>query len=117
MGEKDLKEVLYDFVNNVNKNEKVQKLIKKWSTTLLFWGKDINKGFILQIQDGKIISIKEVYDENEGKVKVITEKDTLVKMFEGKENIAHLYLDGVVETYGSEKDQIVLDAVARLLWK
>jgi invasion protein IalB len=117
MVEKDLKEVLYDFVNNVNKNEKVQKLIRKWSTTLLFWGKDINKGFILQIQDGKITSIKEVFSMDEGKVKVITDKDTLVKMFEGKENIAHLYLDGVVETYGSEKDQIVLDAVARLLWK
>ena len=34
----------------------------------------------------------------------------------GRENISHLYLDGVVETYGSEKDQIVLDAIARLLW-
>lgn len=117
MDNKDLKATLYDFVNKVNNNEKVQKLIRKWSTTLLFWARDSGEGFILHVQEGKVISIENALDENAGKIKIITDKETLIKMFEGRENIAHLYLDGVVETYGPEKDQIVLDAVARILWK
>jgi hypothetical protein len=114
---KDLKDILQKFIIMVNDNERVQKLIGRWSTTLLIWGRDIGKGFLLVIDKGKVVSIEEVSDKNSGKVKVISNKETLMKMFQGKENIAHLYLDGVVETYGSEKDQIILDAVARLLWQ
>ena len=113
----ELREIIERFITNVNSNEKVQKLIRKWSSVVNIWGRDINAGFVLNVKDGQITDMRNAESIDDGKVKVIGESDTLVRMFTGKEKIVHLYLDGVVETYGSERDQIVLDAIARLLWK
>ncbi len=113
----ELRENIEKFTADVNTNEKVQKLIKKWSSVVNIWGKDLNAGFILSVNEGKITGIMKAESIDDGKVKVIGESDTLIRMFKGQEKIAHLYLDGVVETYGSERDQIVLDAIARLLWR
>lgn len=112
----ELKSTLERFVSDVNSNEKVQRLIKKWSSTVNFWARDQGFGFVLEVVEGRVVRIQEAKSVDDGKVKVVADYETLLKMFQGKENIAHLYLEGVVETYGSERDQIVLDAVARLLW-
>ncbi|MCL4329179.1 MAG: hypothetical protein M1151_01090 [Candidatus Thermoplasmatota archaeon] len=111
-----LRETLEAFSRDTNSNEKVQKLIRKWSTTVLIWPEDLDSGFLLKVENGKIHQIIESTTREDGKVKVIGKSDVITNMFKGKENLAHLYMDGVVQTYGSEKDQIVLDAVARLLW-
>ncbi len=118
MNDKDeeLRTVLEDFNRKVNESERVQKLIKRWNTSVLMWSKDQQFGFVLTVSAGKITEMKKATSENEGNVKVVSSTATLLEMLRGKENIAHLYMDGVVETYGSEKDQIVLDAVARFLW-
>ncbi len=112
----ELKDVLEKFVNDVNNNQKVQKLIRKWSSIVNIWGKDIGAGFILYVNEGKVTDMREASSIDDGKVKVVGESSTLINMFRGREKIVHLYLDGIVETYGSERDQIVLDAIARLLW-
>ncbi|MCW6159182.1 MAG: hypothetical protein LVQ63_06890 [Thermoplasmatales archaeon] len=114
--EGELRTVLEEFNRRVNENDRVQKLIKKWSTSVLMWSKDQGFGFVLNVTTGKIVEMRKAESENEGNVKVVSSTETLLSMLRGRENISHLYLDGVVETYGSEKDQIVLDAVARLLW-
>ncbi len=113
----DIRSEIVKFVYDVDQNEKVQKLIRKWNTRILFWGRDISAGFVVEVNGGNVRLIGETNNVDEGKVKVVSDSDTLKRMFRGKENLAHLYLDGIIETYGSEKDQIVLDAVARLLWK
>ncbi len=109
--------LLNDFIMRINTNDKVQRLIRKWNTEILFWGRDIGYGFIINVHDGMANFNGISNNQDEGKVKVVADRSTLESMFLGKENIAHLYLDGVVETYGSEKDQIIMDAIARLLWK
>ena len=114
--EEELRKVLLEFTEKVNQNEKVQKLIRKWSTSVLMWSKDLNTGFVLQVAYGKITEMKKADNIDEGNVRVVSGTETLLDMFRGKENIVHLYMDGVVETFGSEKDQIVLDAVAKILW-
>ncbi|MCL5681493.1 MAG: hypothetical protein M1515_05600 [Candidatus Thermoplasmatota archaeon] len=113
----ELRETLERFIADVNNNEKVQKMIRKWSSVVNIWGKDINRGYLLEVVDGKVTQMMEAMNVDDGKVKVVGESRTLIRMFQGKEKIVHLYLDGIVETYGSERDQIVLDAIARLLWK
>lgn len=112
----ELKATLERFVADVNSNDKVQKLIRKWSSTVNIWARDMGFGFVLEVVEGKVTQMYEAKSVDDGKVKVVADYQTLLGMFQGKENIAHLYLEGVVETYGSERDQIVLDAVARLLW-
>lgn len=112
-----LESILTDFSEQSNTNEKVQKLIKRWSSTVLIWPDDLGKGLILNVENGKIIEIKRTSENSEGKVKVVGKYEILSNMFLGKENLSHLYMDGVIQTFGSEKDQIVLDAIARILWK
>ncbi len=98
-------------------DEKVQKLIKRWSSSVLVWPDDLGKGFILTVESGRITSIEKTEEKESGKVKVVGSAGILSSMFKGNESISHLYMDGVVQTYGSERDQIVLDAIARILWK
>jgi predicted lipid carrier protein YhbT len=112
----ELRRTIEKFVGEVNNNERVQKLIRKWSSVVNIWGRDIDEGYILEVQNGKVISVRKAASKDDATVKVIGDTATLIRMFNGKEKIAHLYLDGVIETYGSERDQIVLDAIARLLW-
>ncbi len=114
--EDELRVALEEFNRRVNENERVQKLIRKWNTSVLMWSRDQRFGFVLTITSGRVVEMRKAASEDEGNVKVVSSTSTLVDMLRGKENISHLYMDGVVETYGSEKDQIVLDAVARLLW-
>jgi stage III sporulation protein SpoIIIAA len=114
--ELELRDVLKDFSEKINGNERVQKLIRRWSTSVLMWSKDQHFGYVLEVSSGRVSEMRKAMSENEGNVKVVGSTLTLVNMLRGKENIAHLYMDGVVETYGSEKDQIVLDAVAKILW-
>lgn len=83
---------------------------------MLVWPEDIGKGFLLEVSSGKITEIRGSSSIDDGKVKVVGNSETILRMFLGKENLAHLYLDGTIQTYGSEKDQIVLDAVAKILW-
>jgi hypothetical protein len=112
----ELRSVIQKFVADVNGNDKVYRLIRKWSSDVNVWAKDFGVGFILTVREGRVSAVKEAGSVDDGKVKVVGQSDTLIRMFRGQEKIARLYLDGMVETYGSERDQIVLDAVARLLW-
>lgn len=112
----EFKETIDKFVGEVNLNEKVQKLIRKWASSVNIWGRDIGEGYILEVQSGKVTSVTKAASRDDGIVKVIGDAEMLIRMFRGKEKVAHLYLEGVIETYGSERDQIVLDAIARLLW-
>ncbi len=111
-----LENIISSFSEESNSDPKVQKLIRKWSSSVLIWPEDIGKGFLLTVEAGRIISLERTEDKNTGKVKVVGSGAILSNMFQGKESISHLYMDGVVQTYGSEKDQIVLDAIARILW-
>lgn len=113
----EFENVLNRFSQESNSNEKVQKLIKRWSSSVLIWPEDLGRGFLLTVDSGKITRLERTPDKETGKVKVVGQQEVLSNMFQGKENIAHLYMDGVIQTYGSEKDQIVLDAIARILWK
>lgn len=113
----ELEKILGEFSEKSNSNEKVQKLIRRWSSSVLVWPSDGESGFLITVESGKITAITGTSDRNAGRVKVVGSNTILSSMFQGKESISHLYMDGVVQTYGSEKDQIVLDAIARILWK
>ena len=112
----DFERVLRRFSEESNSNEKVLKLIKRWSTSVLIWPEALRRGFLLTVENGKIIRIESTDDRENGRVKVVGQRSVLSNMFEGRERIAHLYMEGIIQTYGSEKDQIVLDAIARILW-
>ena len=66
-----LRETLEAFSRDTNSNEKVQKLIRKWSTTVLIWPEDLDSGFLLKVENGKIHQIIESTTREDGKVKVI----------------------------------------------
>lgn len=113
----ELEKIISRFSEDSNGNEKVQKLIKRWSSSVLVWPEDLGKGFLLTVENGIISRIERTEQKDSGKVKIVGQNTILSNMFQGKENLAHLYMDGVIQTYGSERDQIVLDAIARILWK
>lgn len=79
--EGELRTVLEEFNRRVNENDRVQKLIKKWSTSVLMWSKDQGFGFVLNVTTGKIVEMRKAESENEGNVKVVSSTETLLSWF------------------------------------
>jgi ABC-type polysaccharide/polyol phosphate transport system ATPase subunit len=112
----ELENILQKFSEKYNNNEKLQKILRKWSADILIWSKDESIGFLITVNSGKITGIVKVNNPNSGKVKIIGDAVILIDIFKGMKNPSHLYLDGVIEVYGSERDQIILDVIVEELW-
>jgi len=112
----ELERVLHAFSERYNNNEKLQKMLRKWSVDLLVWCKDTDNGFLINVNNGRVVSIMRTEDSTTGRVKVVGESAILMEIFNGLKNPSHLYLDGIIEVYGPERDQIILDAIVEELW-
>ena len=112
----ELENVLNKFSERYNSNERLQKMLRKWSADVLIWCKDEKLGFLVNVSNGRITTINRTSDSSVGRVKIVGEASVLVDVFKGLKNPSHLYLDGVLEVYGPERDQIILDAIVEELW-
>jgi hypothetical protein len=112
----ELEGVISRFSSSVNENQGVQRLIKKWSTSILIWASDLNAGVTMEVVNGKVTRVSRTSDPGVGRVRVVGESRVLMGIFTGKENPAKLYMDGVIQVYGPERDQVVLDAVVNVIW-
>jgi hypothetical protein len=116
MSSDELENTIKNFVDKYNKNIKLQNMLKNWSSKVLIWIRNINKGFVVRIEKGKVVEITKSENFNEGNVKIVGDESILIDMFKGIKNPSSLYLNGVIEVYGPERDQIILDKIVEEIW-
>jgi hypothetical protein len=116
MTTEEFESTIKNFVDKYNNNLKIQNMLKKWNAELLIWSKDDNAGFIIKVENGKVVDISKSTSFNEGRIKVVGERRILIDMFKGLKNPSQLYLNGIIEVYGPERDQIILDRIVEEIW-
>jgi len=111
-----LPECLRTFVQSVNTHPSIGKLLKGWEPLLLIEATDGGQQFNLQVQDSKLGEVGVGAADAPHSILVRGDSAVLRDVFSGALNPAQAYLEGSLEVFGSDRDQIKLDAISLVLW-
>lgn len=112
----ELKSHLIRFEEDVNKNEKLRPLLKKWDINVIIDVLDTEEIYTLIFRGGILQEIKEEKIENERDFVAEANIDVFLEIFNGKLNPTEAVLDGEMSTFGDEKDEDILDGIALVVW-
>ena len=111
-----LPDCLSAFVQSVNGNAGLATLLKGWEPLLVIEATDSGQQFHYQVRNCRIRDASEGGADGSDPVLLRSDSDTLAKVFSGVLNPARAYLEGSLEVFGSDRDQIKLDAISLVLW-
>jgi len=106
--ETTLQECLGSFVSSVNANERMATLLKGWEPQLVIEATDSGQQFRYRVQGCRIGEIAGEPVDDGDNVMLRSDSATLVRVFSGALNPAQAYLEGNLEVFGSDRDQIKL---------
>lgn len=107
---------LNTFVEKVNANLTLKKILKGWSKLLVVKTKDPEAVVTLKVEKGTVVNVK-YEDTSNADITLSANADVVNDIFTGKANPSRLYLDGTLKVFASQKDQMVLDAIVDIVWK
>lgn len=110
-----LKESVGKFVEDVNGNGRVRKLMAGWNPSIVVTSTDTGTTVTVEVRD-MVTRMIEERREAEHLIEVQAEEKVLVDVFTGKSNPSYEVLDGNLQVFGSDKDQVKLDAITLILW-
>lgn len=114
-----LEATLEDFRERFAANRRAQKLVKKWSRTILLEATDTPEAYTLVVADQAIASIEPGRGADEGDeflVHLQAEESVLIDVFSGRYNPSTALLDGMLSVFSNERDKVKLEALAMVLW-
>ncbi|WP_032915729.1 SCP2 sterol-binding domain-containing protein [Leptospira santarosai] len=110
-------ECLASFQEQVNENPKMKTLLKNWEPVILVESNDSDNKYFLTVKETKIVSIQKNHGEDiKHLIHLRASSESIVLVFSGKLNPAKAFLDGTLEVFAPDKDQIKLDAISLVLW-
>ncbi len=112
----DILEGANDFRHKVNENEKVRKLLKRWSPVIHFETKDSEIAITVDMKGGQVSSVEEGYIGDADLVVLFPTTEDLNDMFYGKLDPTPMYLSGDILVKGHQADVIKLDAITMIIW-
>jgi len=104
------------FQTSVNENQKLKKFLKGWEPVIIISSTDTEKSYSLVVKDESVAEILPEKINHQHQIEVEGEETTLEQVFSGSLNPASALLDGQIAVYGSDKDQLKLDAIAFIIW-
>jgi hypothetical protein len=115
--EKDsLEDALRAFHARVRGSAPVAKLLVRWDRLVEVRVLGANaRSFFLRSSAGEMRA-PERAAERAADVVVVAVEDVLQGIFSGAKNPAREHLDGRLQVFGPQKDQLVLDAIVLLVW-
>jgi hypothetical protein len=112
-----LSDCLAHFCNSVNLNPIIPPLIKGWEPNIIISCEDSDEAFTLYVRNCKAESIRPGQDQSHTHVvEISARQEVLCGIFSGRQNAASKFLEGELAIFGSDKDQVKLDAIALLVW-
>jgi len=111
----ELKAILSDFCDRSNDNIKAKRLVSGWDRLIEIQVDDTGNSFFLETCNG-VANI--MTDPKSGHVNIIVEgsQNVIAGVFSGSKNPSSEVLDGNLALFGSDMDQIKLDALSLILW-
>ena len=114
--ETSLRDCLHAFARSVNTDTRLIGLLKGWEPLLEIEATDSGARFAFQVSRGQMTPIDAASARTENPVLIRSDSQTLIHVFGGELNPAQAYLQGALEVFGSDRDQIKLDAISLVLW-
>ena len=111
-----LENCLNDFAASVNEHPRLDSLLKGWEPVILIEETSTPEEFSFDVKDRKIAAVRRGHVEATHSVLIRGDRDTLVKVFSGSLNPAQAHLEGDLEVFGEQRDQVKLDAISLILW-
>ena len=111
----ELREALDDYISRANASERVRKTLKSWNCVMHVQATDNDAAFTVTIQSGEPVSVAE---GTNGAADLIVRggSEDLANIFWGDENPASNYMQGAIQTQGSQDDVMRLDAMAMFIY-
>lgn len=70
----------------------------------------------LPVRDCRITGIRSNFEDATHVVQLRSSEETLIAIFDGRFNPAEAFLNGELEIFATDNDQVKLDAISLLLW-
>ncbi len=111
----ELREALDDYISRANASERVQKTLKNWNCVMHVQATDNDAAFTVTIASGAPVMVAEGAS---GAADLIVRgaSEDLANIFWGDENPASNYMQGAIQTQGSQDDVMRLDAMAMFIY-
>ncbi len=111
-----LNDHLQTFSERVNQTKQLRVLLKKWSPEIVIKAEDGDELFSIEVEDSIIKGIHTEELKREHVIRLEGETKVLEEIFSGQRNPARASIDGLLKIYGSNKDEVKLDAISLILW-
>ena len=116
MNTSTIEQTLHTFQGKVNAHSSLKSLLKGWEPTIIIESTDSQRVFSLPVRNQKIESVESQRLAHTHEVLVRGAESLLEDVFSGKANPATAHLDGLLEVFGSDRDQVKLDSISLVLW-
>jgi hypothetical protein len=111
-----LTRALSRFRAKVNEHPRLRTLLKGWDRDIVIECDDVDVSEALHVRGSLVSDLSASAADADVTITMRADHSVLVDVFEGRRSPANLFLDGDLQVFASDKDQVKLDAISLLLW-
>ena len=111
-----LAETLLQFHDKVNADSRLQSILRGWEPVIVVEVLGTGWKRYLVVRDCRIAEIRSNDEESPHVVHLLAEEDVLNAVFDGGLNPTEAFLNGDLQIFANDKDQVKLDAISLMLW-
>jgi hypothetical protein len=111
-----LTRALWLFQAKVNEHPRLRTLLKEWDRDIAIECDDVELTQWLRVRGSLVRDVSGTAPDGGVTITMRASHAVLVDVFEGRRSPAQLFLDGDLQVFASDKDQVKLDAISLLLW-
>jgi putative sterol carrier protein len=111
----ELREALDDYVARAQANARVRRTMKDWNCLMHIQATDVDAAFTVDIKDGELRPVEDGLRDTPDLI-VRGSSEDLANIFWGDENPASNYMQGAIQTQGTQEGIMRLDAMALFIF-
>lgn len=111
-----LDDTLLQFRGKVNADSRLQSTLRGWDPVIAVEVLGTGWKRYLLVRDCLIEDIRPDCADDSHVVHLLASEEVLTAVFDGRFNPTEAFLDGELQIFASDKDQVKLDAISLILW-
>ena len=111
-----LSETLEQFRTKVNGDFRLTSILRGWEPVIMIEVPNAGWKQYLPVRDCRIAEITSDSQDVSHVVRLRSSEETLIAIFDGRCNPVEAFLNGELEIFATDNDQVKLDAISLVLW-
>jgi hypothetical protein len=112
-----LRSCLEDFRQKVNQHPRLRTLLKSWDRVIVVEGTDTGSRLSMPFSDSRITSVQDGEPPAGTAIRIRAPEPLLIQVFSGAVNPTTAFLQGELQVFADDRDQVKLDAITLVLWE